>query len=175
MTAQQLVALGIRLAALFIIIVEIRTLSWWVFVILENKDRFPEGMDLIFLIGSMSVMILCVVCAVFPMPVARILIPTVNKEHQVSPYAFQDFETLGLLLLGLWILADGIPDAVHHSFLYSHTSSGTWAYFSATNIADIASCAAQILIGFGLILGRRGVRGVWRKFRDAGWEHDSPT
>jgi hypothetical protein len=106
----------------------------------------------------------------FPRTIAAKLLPSRDDHEASPPIALVHWQTLGVILIGLWALTRAIPDAVYWITFYNMaTSSGIG--LSALNPEQKASMVetiVELVIGFWLLLGAKGAAALLFNLRTAG-------
>jgi hypothetical protein len=106
----------------------------------------------------------------FPLTVAGKLIPDTKPEELPIALSGTEIETVAFSILGLWILATAIPDIFHWAtFGYLVKASGVGrAQLTPENIGNIVGTVVELVIGFWLLFGSKGIAGLIRRYRYAG-------
>jgi len=112
----------------------------------------------------------CVVLWFFPMTLATKLVPgSIPDEPNADPPRLVEWQTLGVICVGLWGVVDAIPSLVF------------WITFATLNLGDdfhggltphekatIVSAAVQLAIGLWLVFGAKGFAALLFKIRNGG-------
>ncbi|HWU51919.1 MAG TPA: hypothetical protein VN153_03800 [Tahibacter sp.] len=97
--------------------------------------------------------------------------PAVGRAgHEVfeSPLTAEDFQRIGICLLGVWFAVDGIRSLVYLLIRSSAIGSQGYDYAGITlamSAPDIAAALALIVVGISLTLGSRGLVGLLVRLR----------
>lgn len=97
--------------------------------------------------------------------------PAVGRAaHDVfeSPLTAEDFQRIGICLLGIWFAVDGIRSLVYLLIRSSAIASQGYDYAGITlamSAPDIAAALALIVAGISLTLGSRGLVGLLVRLR----------
>lgn len=97
--------------------------------------------------------------------------PAVGRAaHEVleSPLTAGDFQRIGVSLLGIWFVVDGIRSLVYLLIRSSAIGSQGYDYVGITlamSAPDIAAALAMIAVGIVLTLGSRGLVGLLERLR----------
>jgi hypothetical protein len=113
----------------------------------------------------------CGVLWFFPATIARGLLPSLRSEPKVAlPAELVDWQTLGVIGIGLWALSRAIPDALYWATFYNVTLSAGYSALDldAAQKAGIVSTVAELVIGFWLLFGAKGFAAFLFKVRTAG-------
>lgn len=101
----------------------------------------------------------------FPICLAKLLIPRSGVESQSVDFSNNNLLYSGCVLLGLYIVSWAIPDLLFNIMMLKQSSG-----FSLTDtaghhetIAFTYSTILEIMLGFWLILGSKGIQGVIRR------------
>lgn len=117
------------------------------------------------LLGLTGFLIAAVVLWFFPLTVARKLLPVMKERGVGIPLDGVTAFTLGITLVGFWLLTNGLLDAiywgVHLADLEAMRIEGR--VFTTEQRASMVATVAQIAVAVALVLGADGVRrGVFR-------------
>lgn len=112
----------------------------------------------------------CVFLWLFPRSVAAQLLPGRNTDEVVKPSSQLEWQTLGVICIGLWALSRAIPDAVYWITFYNMAASSKLglSFFNAEQKAAMLSTVAELAIGVWLLLGAKGTAAFIFKARTAG-------
>lgn len=102
MTPQQMVGIGVRLFAVWLLLSSVRYLSS-VPVALARTGEFAERVYQSYIIGG-AFLVAAVLLWLFPMFVAHKLVPRTHHDDRLSLSAFQAAR-VGCALIGLWLFA----------------------------------------------------------------------
>ena len=112
----------------------------------------------------------CVFLWFFPPTVARKLLPVMKEPRSENSIDASVGLSLGLTLLGVWFLAQGILDALYWLLLVFQTKKLTQNQnygfdWQPDQVASMAVTVLELVIAAWLILGSTGVRRLIYKFR----------
>lgn len=150
MTPQQIVGLGLRVFALILISFCIKYLVLLPASMRENLMGSQAYLS--YAIGLVGV-ILALVCWFFPLVIANFLIPRTRFENHIN---IQPLEVarVGTGLIGLWVLATGMPNFIWLIFLGVISATSGESAFSTylpEEKADFVFHFCQFLIAYVLI------------------------
>ena len=111
-----------------------------------------------------------VVCALlwfFPLTVARKLLPVMREQRSEQALDASVAISIGLTLIGVWVMAYGLVDGVYWLTLIVRTRQMNPAYFEwmPEQIAGMFATAVQILIALWLIFGSTGIKRLIYRYR----------
>ena len=163
MSPHQVVAVGVRLFAIWLAIYALRVAPGFLVQVRKYDDQFAIGLTIATVPIVLGVLI---VLWFFPRTIARRLLPGSPPPEPpvISPDAWF---AVGCSLLGLWVLSDAIPALVKYfMFLYLDQRSGGATSLPAGWHAGAVSYVVHLLIGFWLLLGAKGVRKLvmWARY-----------
>ena len=124
---------------------------------------------LIFTSAPVMVLVFGVFLWLFPSPVANTLFRAAEGKQDETPDWARKLETVGVGLLGLWLLFRGISDLVYHLMTLRARGQATFidqgysdfpAYFAATLV--------ELVVALFLLFGARGIVRVLRQVRYGG-------
>jgi hypothetical protein len=107
----------------------------------------------------------------FPRTVAAWLLPLRDSGQEAPPPPrLLEWQTLGVICIGLWALARAIPDAVYWITVYNMaTTSGMgFSAFAPEQKAAMFETIVELIIGVWLLLGAKGLALLLFRVRTAG-------
>lgn len=166
MTSAQIVGLGVRLFAVWLVVSVLRHVpGMWQF------NASVEGGSSAYVVTVVVGVLLLVLAAglwFFPLTVAKNLIPSSSKTDYVQ-VPLDQAQSVGFTLLGLWVLASAVPDAFYWLFLiYRASIPETLFGLRTSDYANVVSTAVEVILGVWLLFGARGLLGLLRRARSAG-------
>ncbi len=165
MSKHQIIALGVRLFAIFLFVLSIDNLMN-LLARLGQNEAINVSVAIYSAIFAAIVFLVSVMLWFFPMTIAGKLLPA--EQGNPTPVNLEGIAIVGLVLLGLWVLSWAISDAVYWGVMMRAASEyGGWYGLDLGTRAGIIATGVEILIGLGLVLGARGLRrAIWRAFPD---------
>lgn len=168
MNKEQIVGLVIRLFAVFLVVYSLRLMSsLFTFATVEPIDYISSA--IIFLFGFSPILIAIILWR-FPLAIASKLIPKPTETKHTSAWGETEIQIVAFSTLGLWVLSSAIPNAFYWVTLVNRIKSVSFGNTSLSpeNVAGIVSTITQIILGFWLLMGSKGIVGLVRKLRHAG-------
>jgi hypothetical protein len=173
MSREDLIAVAVRLFAVFLVILSVRQIPGVVAAVQPGSDFADAAVAMI--------VMLCVPIALaallwfFPLSVAAKLLP---RDRESRPRLSSDAELLldtGLFLLGLWLLALGLSDAFYWTahILMSNAGGVGFGSFSPEMRASVYGTVFEIAVALWILLKGPGIVGAIRRLREAGASHSS--
>jgi hypothetical protein len=161
MSPHQIIAVAVRLFAVWLAIYISRDVLWFFFEGSKQQDAYPFWISLFVAVASIVIVI---VLWLFPRTIARHLLSSESAETATaSPDLWL---ALGCALIGIWLLSSAIPGLVRNSFvlvLYRSADVDT-----STLRTSFAFYIPQVLIAFWLIFGAKGLRKLFWWARSVG-------
>jgi Na+/melibiose symporter-like transporter len=111
---------------------------------------------------------ICALLWIFQLTIARKLLPVMKESRSEQAIDASVGLSLGLTLIGAWLLAQGIVDAAYWLTLYTYTRQyvqGLPFEWTPDQIASVVATALQLVVGVGLILGSPAIRRLIHQFR----------
>lgn len=165
MSREDIVAVAVRLFALFLVITAVRHAAG-----LASLGRHEE-LFVTILSATAALFALTVAFAAvlwyFPLTIARKLLPSLRDTGApLSPEGLR-VQEIATIVLGLWVLASALPDTSYWLTLALFTSGAGYEAFSwlPENKANVVATAVEIVIGLGLVLGARGLSNLLYRLR----------
>lgn len=159
MSREDVIAVAVRLFAIFLFITLL---------------RFFAGMMTLHQVSPLLVWVVPVVgvaiCALlwfFPLSIARKLLPVMREPRSEAGMDGSMALSVGLTLLGVWLLATALPNATYwlSLFVLSRQSSGYHLDWGPEQMASIATTIAELVLAVWLVFGSAGIRRLILRFR----------
>lgn len=166
MTSRQFVALGVRLFCVWLAIYILRYApAFW----LLEKQSSTTADPVPLVIGTLLLVAIAVALWLFPLTVARKLLPRSALDQPISLPAHEQIERAGFCLLGLWLLMQAVPSLVFEGVVfYLYTRPGSGLGLSPRQYAALARALVELGLAIWLLFGAKGLLGVLRWARTAG-------
>ena len=166
MTSAQIVGLGVRLFAIWLIVSVLQHVpNMWQF---SASAESHTSVYVVTLAVGLLLLLLAVALWFFPLTVAKALIPSSSKTDYVK-VPLEQAQSVGFTLLGLWVLASAVPDSFYWLFILYQTSVPELKFELGTrHYASVVSTSIRLILGIWLLFGARGLLGVLRWARSAG-------
>jgi hypothetical protein len=168
-TPHQIVALCLRLVALIWLLY---TLSHTheLFAYVKNYSGIVINKPVVWLFAILQIAT-CAVLWFFPATIAAKLLPSAAGAEPVrSPSPLVEWQTLGVICVGIWALSQAIPDSIYWITSYGMMMSASDGIFDMgpEQKAGIVAAAVRLVIGFWLVFGAKGFAAFLFKIRTAG-------
>lgn len=169
MSASQIAGLGLRLFALSLVLYVLGNApAIWEF----NSSASATSANLAVVIVSILLLVFAIVLWFFPLTIANALLPgrSMKIEGLAAPQVtFEQLQALAFCLLGLWILAEAIPNVFYWMLMAYHASRPELALeFRPRDIGSMVATGIKAILGVWLLFGAKGIRGLLRWARTAG-------
>ena len=167
MSREDYVAIGVRLFAVYIGIKTLLATPASIQAVFHG-----DGMDLawLYVLALIIAVGICAFLWFFPLTIARKLLPVMKEPRSEESIDASVGLSLGLTLLGVWFLAQGLLDSLYWLSLVLRTRHlvRTQQYgfeWEPDQIASMAVTIFELAIGAWLVLGSSGVRRLIYRFR----------
>lgn len=172
MSREDWIAIASRLFALYLAVTLLRSVPPAV-AFLEQADLQQAGSTGSYIptaVVLLSGAVLCVLLWVFPLTIARRLLPVMKQPRSELRIDPSTALSLGLTLVGVWMLATTIPDTIYWAaFVYAITHMpGRDLALEPDQRAAIWATAAEWVLALCLIFGSTGIRRLIEHWRFAG-------
>jgi hypothetical protein len=132
-----------------------------------------EVPDFRWFVWAQAALQLAICCALwfFPTTIATKLLPSYARPTDShSPPGLLEWQTLGVICIGLWALSRAVPDLVYWGTYMGMALDGDSpvSQLSADQRAGLLATFAEIAIGLWLVLGAKGAAALLFKIRTAG-------
>lgn len=169
MTPLQIVALGVRFFALVWFLYVLNSLPQ-TFIYLDHETYREANPALVWIAAAVQLG-LCAVIWFFPRTIAAKLLPSRDAQSPAPNVALVEWQTLGVILIGLWALTDVVRSGIYWISLYSFTQ-GAFEFFSPEYKASMIVTIAELPIALWLLLGAKGLAAILFKIRAVGQRYD---
>ena len=162
---EDFVAVGVRLFSVFLFLSVIKQVPGVVqFFVADEQGR---GWAIFNALALLSGVLICVLLWFFPLSIARRLLPVMREPRTEAPMDASLALSTGLTLIGAWVLAYGIVDAIYWLTLFIRTRQALAAYFewSHEQVANVGATLAELAVGLWLVFGSTGIRRLIYRYR----------
>jgi hypothetical protein len=114
---------------------------------------------------------ICGVLWFFPVTIASKLLPSYSKPPDPqNPPSVYEWQTLGVICIGLWALSRAVPDLVYWVAYMgmAFESDAPLGELAPDQKAGFIATVVEIIVGAWLVLGAKGVAALLFKIRTAG-------
>ena len=166
MTSKQFVALGVRLFCIWLAVYILRYApAFW---LLGQQSSITTD-EAPVVIGTLILVAIVVALWLFPLTVARKLLPRSALDQPISMPAHEQIEQAGFCLLGLWLLTQAIPSLAFEGFVfYLYTRPGSDLGLRPQEYAALARALVDLALALWLLFSAKGLLGIVRWARTAG-------
>jgi hypothetical protein len=167
MSREDFVAIAARLFAIFLGVYALRTTFFYVQFMAQAEIEPGMVAGYAFVVAVMVAVALLL--WFFPLSVARKLLP-VMKEPRSEPNVGADtLFSLGLMMMGLWLLANAITDGVYWAaMLMAMRATGMpLSDLTPDQKAAMVTTVAEAVVALFLVFGSNGLRNAVYRFRNA--------
>lgn len=168
MNKEQIVGIAARLFSVFLFVYTFRYASTFLPYLSDTATiKLNKTFILLMMLFPFAASILL---WMFPLTIARKLLPKVKPDQPKESLQLQDIEIVASTILGLWVLSDAIPETFKWvTVLYATTHIEHTHFFSTPyEMGAIVAAVMELIIGLWLTLGSKGVFGFVRRLRYAG-------
>lgn len=162
MTAVQLVALLVRLFALWLAIRTVLEVPAIYNFLSDEKDATYRVVSLVAAFASLA---FCVLLWKFPLWISKRIVPG-DKEAGIS-ISQNEFLSIGITLIGIWTVIDALPPLVRQ-FLFINADENAGVVLGDDFYAYVYALVFKVIIGIWLFVGAPGIRKMLNWFRIAG-------
>ena len=164
MSREDLIAVAARLFAVFLLVTVARSLPGAIALI--GQDGPQPSLWLVGLVVVPSIAV-CAFLWFFPLTIARKLLPAMSEPRSETSMSGSIALSVGLTLLGVWVLAYALPDAIYWATLMLLTRRVGAAYFEwgHEQIASIVTTIAELILAAWLIFGSSGIKRLILRYR----------
>ncbi|MFT3667953.1 MAG: hypothetical protein QM795_05070 [Pseudoxanthomonas sp.] len=165
LSREDLVAVAVRLFSVFLFLGVIKQVPGVVqFFVADEQGRAWAIFNALALLSGA---LICVLLWFFPLSIARRLLPVMREPRVEPPMDASLALSVGLTLIGIWVLAYGFVDAIYWLTLLIRTRQVQAVYFewSHEQVASVFATLAELAIGLWLVFGNAGIRRLIYRYR----------
>jgi hypothetical protein len=164
MSREDIIAIGTRLFAVFLVLGALRQLIGTVPLLVS------PGVDPGLFVAMLLVPVLGLAVGAwlwfFPLTVARKLLPVMREPRSEQAMDARVAFSVGLTLLGVWLLANGLADAVYWWTLFLRARQVGDAFaWSSEQVAGVVATVVELPIAAWLVFGATGIRRLIERYR----------
>jgi hypothetical protein len=165
MSREDAISVAVRVFAIFLLVTVVRTIPWTLALIDQVEPK--PSLVLVWLLSGLS-LALCAYLWFFPLTVARKLLPAMREPRSETAMNGSVALTVGLTLLGVWVLAYALPDAIYWVtlFLLSRQIDAGPIEWQHEQIANMIATAGQLALAVWLIFRSSGIKRLILRFRN---------
>ncbi len=164
MSREDLVAIASRLFAVFLLVTTARSIPSAA-ALLPQGDYGPYiALVAVVLLGAIAI---CALLWFFPLTIARKLLPVMKEPRSEEAMSSSAALSVGLTLLGVWVLAYAVPDAIYWitRFLLIRRMQVEHYAWGPEEIASIVTTLAELALAAWLVFGSSGIKRLIHRFR----------
>jgi hypothetical protein len=168
-TPIQVVAVCLRFLAIVWLLYALNN-AYGAFSYLGHQSA-PSGAGWVVWLQAGLQLAICAVLWFFPVTIASKLLPSYSQPPDaLNPPRWNEWQTLGVICIGLWTLTRAVPDLVYWvtSMGMSFESDSPVNELAPDQKASFITTLVEIAIGIWLVLGAKGMAAVLFKIRTAG-------
>jgi hypothetical protein len=161
---EDLIAVASRILAVFLLVTIARSLPSAMALLDQGEPRPSLLLVGLVLAFGMSI---CAFLWVFPLTVARALLPVMREPRSETAMSGSVALSVGLTLLGVWVMAYAIPDLLYWATLFLLTRQHGAAYFGwgYEQISSVITTVAELVLAAWLIFGSSGIKRLILRYR----------
>lgn len=164
MNREDLVAVAARLFSVYLAVTAIFFLASSVSMNYHETGTVPLAS---IIAAAIVAFIVSALLWFFPLSIARRLLPAMGDSKSGKPIGSSNALGIGLTLLGVWLLAQSVPDVIYWSIYWkiAHASGDPNMALQAPEIARMVSAGARLVIAILLIVGSARLQNMLHRLR----------
>ena len=168
MTSAQIVGLGVRLFAIWLVVSLLRHIPGiWRFNVSDAAGG-DSSTNVVIVVVAVLILALAAAIWFFPLTVANKLIPRSTRTDHIH-VPIEQAESIGFSLLGLWVLTNSVPDSFYWIFMaFQASRPNSILELRASEYSYMVATAVEVILGIWLLFGAQGLRRLLRWARTAG-------
>ncbi len=168
MTPHQVVVVCIRLVALVWLLYVVNH-SYGLFAYVSSNTSVALNKSVVWFFALLQIATSGVMWF-FATSIAAWLLPSLRPTQSTTPPALVQWQTLGVICVGLWSLSRSIPDTVYWVTFYNMAESTgvSTDSLSAEQKASFFSTVVELVLGLWLLFGAKGFAAFLYKARTVG-------
>ncbi|MEW6276602.1 MAG: hypothetical protein AB1556_16015 [Bacillota bacterium] len=178
MTSKDIARLSCKLFSIYTLINAIKSLNYFVVLPLQGKSGTGMIATTLILTALPSTLLFAsgIILWLYAGKLANYLVPDKMPDKDPpsggSQIRVEDIQAVAFSVVGIFILVDAAPKLIQIVFniillsKLQHAIPGDWVNF--TTITRIVELVIQLILGFWLFFGSRGIVGLLKRLREAG-------
>ena len=163
MQKEQIVGLAVRLFAIVLVIYTIRYGSS-----LLPMTRPPGNVSFLLIAGfTVPLLLAALLLWMFPLIIVGTILPEIKTSGSSVPLEAGEIQIVAFSILGLWVLSTTVPDIFYWS-TFVYLAKGIKFSLTPEQVGNIVATVIELIIGFWLLFGAKGLRGLLRRVRISG-------
>lgn len=164
MSREDLVAVASRLFAVFLLVTIARSIPSAAALLSQEGHRPSLAFVAIVLLAGVAI---CALLWFFPLTIARKLLPVMKEPRSETSMSPGSALAVGLTLLGVWVLAYAIPDAIYWitRFLLIRQMDVEHYAWGPEEIASVTTTVAELVLAVWLVFGSSGIKRLIHRYR----------
>jgi hypothetical protein len=166
MNKEEIVAIAVRLFAIALALYGLRSLTgmamYYNQVVASESAYLFAGL-------ALSIFGAAILLWIFPLTVARKIIPRSNPDSEAGNWSYEGILTCGFIILGIFFLYHAISDSTYWFYIWklSESLEGNPVKLNADDLANIYATIAEFIFTMILIFGSKGLASLLVKLRYA--------
>ena len=164
MKKQEIVVLVLRISALVLVFYTLsRAAISLPYLVDSAKSNIP-----LYALMIVGPLVIAIFSWLFAYPLAHTFLPTINNDQSENKWNQRKIETTAFTIIGACVLSYGLPDTFYWlSILYQMSSMNVETSIQSI-IPEMITTVIELIIGFWLLFGARGLCDFLIKVRAAG-------
>ncbi len=164
MSREDMIAIATRLFAIYLLFNILHQIPSTVSMAFADDAPF---WPIVFGASLLAGFVLCALLWTFPLTIARRLLPVMRTPQTSLALDSRMALTVGISLMGLWLLASAVLDATYWGTIWIHAKRLNYGpiHFAPDQWAGIAVTVAEFVLALVLLIGTNGLRTVIEKLR----------
>ena len=173
MSREDIIAIAVRLFAIFLAILELRTIAQ--VVALLSTNTFVPGGLVVLVIVLLGMLAISALLWFFPLTVARKLLPVMKEPRSEIAMGAATAFPLALAVMGIWLFANAIVDVAYWLVLFAQVRGADMPGVELTpsQWSSVAATVVRLLLSLWLIFGNAGIRRLIARARHGGAAPDA--
>ena len=164
MSREDLVAIASRLFAVFLLVTTARSFPSAAALLTQESHGPSLALVAVVLLAAIAI---CALLWFFPLTIARKLLPVMKEPRSEEAMSSSVALSVGLTLLGVWVLAYALPDAIYWitRFLLIRRMNVEHYVWGPEEIANVITTLAELVLAAWLVFGSSGINTLIHRFR----------
>lgn len=176
MTIKNLAGLSCKVLAVYTLVLALQSLNYFAILPVSIMENFPSGVTtLLVMVAFIPSILLLTLAAILWFRADRFaghMAPDKNTSGEKTAVSGEDVQVIAFSVVGVLVLAGAVPELfqfvsnlVLQRSLQDHSLSETVSVYTVSRAIGLA---VRLVIGFWLLLGARGLAGLFNTLREAG-------
>lgn len=164
MSREDLIAVTVRIFSVFLLVTVARYIPSAIALVGQGSPQPSWVLAGLVLASSFAI---CAALWFFPLTIARKLLPAMSEPRSETSMSGKVALSVGLTLLGVWVMADAVPETFYWVtiFFLAHQTESQYFHWGHEQIASVVMTMTELALSTWLIFGSSGIKRLILRYR----------